>query len=400
MAYEEVEGGNVPIKAWTIGVPFEHGAKVQLRYAAMLPFVQPHIAVMPDAHVGIGCTVGAVIPTYKAIIPACVGVDIGCGMVAVRTDLTSHSISESGNDLFEALSNAIPVGVGKGHGEGSWAKVPESSERAWEDLESGLRTIRDSNSKISPKNAMEQLGTLGSGNHFVNVSLDEQDRVWFMLHSGSRGIGNKIGTHFIELARKDMERQDKRLPNRDLAYFEEGSEHFSEYTFAVLWAQEYARINRQLMLGYIIKAARKVLGKFMPTDEAVECHHNFVQRETHFGQDLWVTRKGAVQAKLGQLGIIPGCMGGKSFIVSGKGNPDSFETCSHGAGRMMSRTQARQSITLKMHREATEGIFCRKDKDVIDESPSAYKNVDLVMQAQADLVDIVHTLQEIVNVKG
>ena len=400
MTYENIEGGNVPIKAWTIGVPFEHGAKAQLRYASMMPFVQPHIAVMPDVHVGIGCTVGAVIPTYKAIIPACVGVDIGCGVMAVKTSLTSHQISDSGQDLFESISKEVPVGVGKGTNVGCWDKIPNASSDEYKRLEPQLKQILSKHSKISPKNVCEQLGTLGSGNHHITISIDEEDYIWFTLHSGSRGIGNKIGSYFIELAKKDMERLNKNLPNKDLAYFDEGTEYFSDYIEAVSWAQEYAKTNRELMMQYVSKAVKKTGLKFNLLEEAVQCHHNFVQLENHFGQELWITRKGAVQAKTGQLGLVPGCMGGKTFVVKGKGNLDSFETCSHGAGRAMSRSQAKQSITLKMHREATDGIFCRKDKDVIDESPAAYKDVDVVMAAQADLVEIVHTLQEIVNVKG
>lgn len=399
MPYEEVYGGNIPIKAWTNGVNFEEGAKVQLRYAAMLPFVWPHIAVMPDVHAGIGCTVGAVIPTVKAIIPATVGVDIGCGVMAVKTTLTSYQVSDNGQELFEVLSRKIPTGVGKTSSQ--WQSVPNFIQKIYtEHLHGGLKNILQKHSKISSKNAYEQLGTLGSGNHYISIAIDESDNVWLMLHSGSRGIGNKIGSYFIEVARKDMERQDKRLPNRDLAYFEEGSEHFNDYVEAVLWAQDYAKFNREMMMDVCLASIRKLGLKFKTIGEVVQCHHNFVQKETHFGQEVWLTRKGAVQAKIGQLALIPGCMGGKSYIVRGKGNPDSFETCSHGAGRTMSRTKAKQSITLKMHREATEGVFCRKDKDVIDESPNAYKNIDAVMEAQSDLVDIVHVLKEVVNIKG
>ena len=401
MAYEEVEGGNVPIKSWTVGVPFEHGAKVQLRYTAMLPFVGPHVAVMPDVHVGIGSTVGSVIPTRKAIIPAAVGVDIGCGMIAVRTTLTSHQVSDNAQDLFEAISKAVPHGGERGKETGNWDRIPQSSKDEWERLKPGFRKIVDKHGQASSRSVETQLGTLGGGNHFIEVCLDEQDHVWFMLHSGSRGVGNKIGSHFIELAKKDMDRLDRRLPNRDLAYFEEGAEHFDDYVEAVLWAQDYARTNRDIMLEQTVRAVRKAIPvKFMLTEEAINCHHNYVQKEQHFGEDLYVTRKGAVSARAGELGIIPGSMGTRSYIVRGLGNADSFHSCSHGAGRVMPRGVAKSTITLDMHRKATEGVACRKDRDVIDESPAAYKDIDVVMDAQKDLVEVVHTLKQIVCVKG
>jgi len=401
MAYEEVEGGNVSIKSWTVGVPFEEQAKTQLRQTAMLPFVGPHVAVMPDVHLGIGSTVGSVIPTRRAIIPAAVGVDIGCGMVAVRTTLTSHQVSENAKDLFEALSKAVPHGSGKSSEVGNWDRIPHSAKKEWERLQPGFRKIVDKHGRASSRSVESQLGTLGGGNHFVEVCLDGQDQVWLMLHSGSRGVGNKIGSHFIELAKKDMERLDRRLPNRDLAYFEEGSEHFQDYVEAVGWAQDYARTNRDVMLEQAVRAVRKLVPvKFQLTDEAINCHHNYVSRETHFGEDLFVTRKGAVSARDGELGIIPGSMGTRSYIVRGKGNADSFHSCSHGAGRVMARGVAKQSITLEMHRDATAGVECRKDRDVIDESPAAYKDIDAVMQAQQDLVEVVHVLKQIVCVKG
>lgn len=401
MTYEEVEGGNVPIKAWTVGVPFENGAKTQLRYTAMLPCVGPHVAVMPDVHAGIGSTVGSVIPTRKAIIPAAVGVDIGCGMIAVRTTLTSHQVSDNAQDLFEAIAAAIPHGGERGKETGNWTRIPDSSKKEWERLQPGFRKIVEKHGRASSRSVESQLGTLGGGNHFVEVCLDESDHVWFMLHSGSRGVGNKIGSHFIELAKKDMDRLDRRLPNRDLAYLEEGTEHFDDYVEAVSWAQDYARTNRDVMLEQLVRAVRKLLPvKFTLTEEAINCHHNYVQKEQHFGEDLYVTRKGAVSARAGELGIIPGSMGTRSYIVRGLGNPDSFHSCSHGAGRVMPRGVAKQTITLEQHREATMGVACRKDRDVIDESPAAYKNIDVVMEAQKDLVEVVHQLKQIVCVKG
>jgi tRNA-splicing ligase RtcB len=404
MSYENVEGGDIPIKAWTIGVPFEHAAKAQLRYCSMLPFVRPHIAVMPDVHYGAGSTVGSVIPTVKAIIPATVGVDLGCGMIAVKTDLTSHQISDNGQELFDAIAEAIPVGSGKKSNEGSWDSerhlIPDIVKDAYRNIEPQIRKIIDKHGQVSHKRILEQLSTLGSGNHFCSVALDESDFAWIVIHSGSRGIGNNIGRYFIDIAKKEMDRLDRQIPNRDLAYLEEGTEYFNDYVEAVLWAQDYAKLNRELMMELAIKSVRSSIKKFNVSDIAIQCHHNFVQKEDHFGQSLWITRKGAVQAKKDQLGIIPGSMGGKIYIVKGKGNKDSFETCSHGAGRNMSRTVAKQSITLEMHREATEGVFCRKDKGIIDESPAAYKDIDVVMAAQDDLIEVVHTLKEMVNVKG
>jgi tRNA-splicing ligase RtcB len=401
MSHEEVEGGNVPIKSWTVGVPFEDGAKVQLRHTAMLPIVGPHIAVMPDVHVGIGSTVGSVIPTSKAIIPAAVGVDIGCGMMAVRTSMTSHQVSENAQDLFEAISKAVPHGGARGAETGNWGSIPDLVRQHWEKMSPKYRGIVEKHGRASSKNAPVQLGTLGGGNHFIEVCLDKADRVWLMLHSGSRGAGNRIGEHFIDLAKKDMERLDRRLPNKDLAYLEEGTEHFADYVEALNWAQEYARVNREVMMDSTVRAVQKVCRTRFSTDEgAINCHHNYVQKEQHFGQDLYVTRKGAVSARAGELGIIPGSMGTRSYIVRGLGNADSFHSCSHGAGRVMPRGVAKKSITLEMHRDATEGVACRKDRDVIDESPAAYKDIDLVMRAQQDLVEIVHELKQICCVKG
>lgn len=401
MNYEEFDGINVPIKAWTKGVPIEEEAKVQLRYITMLPFIHQHVAVMPDAHYGIGSCVGAVVATKKAIIPSVTGVDLGCGMMAVRTSLTSNQISDNAQDLFDVISKAVPHGGAHGKETGNWESIPDNVKTAYESLEPHLRTIIGRHGKVSSKNAHTQLGTLGGGNHFVEVCIDEEDRIWFMLHSGSRGVGNKIGTYFIELAKQEMERLNRRAPHRDLAYLEEGTEHFNDYIEAVHWAQEYARINRELMMENTIRAIKKAIKpRFTTGDCVVNCHHNYVSKETHFDEEVYVTRKGAVSARHEEYGIIPGSMGAKSFIVKGKGNPDSFHSCSHGAGRVMSRGNAKRSITLEMHREATKGVVCRKDKSVIDESPAAYKDIDAVMDAQQDLVKIVHTLKQIVCIKG
>ena len=400
---EDVPGG-VPIRMWTHGVPVEAEARRQLANAARLPIVFRHVAAMPDVHVGIGATVGAVIPTLRAIIPAAVGVDIGCGMMAAKTTLRAEDLPVTLGPLRTAIERAVPHGrAPKGRDPGAWNpdKVPAPVDSAWSQLEPEFAELVRDHPRLAKTNHRVHLGTLGTGNHFIEVCLDEQDSVWFMLHSGSRGIGNAIGTMFIELAKADAMRQQANLPDRDLAYFEEGSRHFADYVRAVGWAQRFAALNREVMMRRVLDAARKVIARpFQGHVEAVNCHHNYVQREHHFGEQVWVTRKGAVSARAGQLGIIPGSMGARSYIVRGRGNADSFDSCSHGAGRVMSRSEARRRFTLADHRAATAGVECRKDKDVIDETPAAYKDIDAVMAAQADLVEVVHTLKQLVCVKG
>jgi tRNA-splicing ligase RtcB (3'-phosphate/5'-hydroxy nucleic acid ligase) len=399
---EEIVPGGVPVKMWTQGVPVEEEAKRQLANAARLPIVFKHIAAMPDVHLGIGATVGSVIPTLKAIIPAAVGVDIGCGMMACKTTLTAEDLPDNLGPLRSAIERAVPHGRSPGARDpGAWGKIPGAVDTAWAQLESEFTDLCRDYPKLEKTNNRNHLGTLGTGNHFIEVCLDEQRFVWFMLHSGSRGVGNAIGTMFIELAKQDALRNNANLPDKDLAYFEEGARYFGDYVRAVSWAQKFARINREVMMRRVIEAAKTVLHKnFQSHIEAVNCHHNYVQQEHHFGQDVYVTRKGAVSAKQGELGIIPGSMGARSYIVRGKGNPESFESCSHGAGRTMSRGEAKRRFTLADHREATEGVECRKDKDVIDETPAAYKDIDAVMKAQRDLVEVVHTLKQVVCVKG
>ncbi len=399
---EEDTLGGVPVKMWTRGVPVEDEARRQLTNAARLPVVFKHIAAMPDVHFGIGATVGSVIPTIKAIIPAAVGVDIGCGMMACKTTLTAEDLPDNLGPLRAAIERAVPHGRAPGNRDpGAWQKVPGSVDTAWAQLEPEFTELCRDYPKIAKTNNRNHLGTLGTGNHFIEVCLDEQGAVWFMLHSGSRGVGNFIGTMFIELAKQDAIRNNANLPDRDLAYFEEGSRYFGDYVRGVGWAQKFAAINREVMMRRVIEAAKAVIRKnFQSHIEAVNCHHNYVQREHHFGEDVFVTRKGAVSAKAGQLGIIPGSMGARSYIVRGKGNPESFDSCSHGAGRVMSRGEAKRRFTLADHRAATEGVECRKDKDVIDETPAAYKDIDAVMEAQRDLVDVVHTLKQVVCVKG
>lgn len=401
------EQNGAPIKMWTEGVPVEDGAKAQLRKTAQLPFIYSHIAVMPDVHVGIGSTVGSVIPTKNAIIPAAVGVDIGCGMMAARTTLNASDLPDTLSPLRSAIEKAVPHGMSKTRGrgsnrdKGSWGEAPDASQEAWKSLVDRFDRICDKYPRLKNTNNLNHLGTLGTGNHFVEVCLDEENRVWFMLHSGSRGVGNAIGRHFIELAKKDMEMWFINLPDKDLSYFPEGTEHFNDYVEAVDWAQNFAFANRQVMMRHLIAAAREVIAKPFEADvEAVNCHHNYVTRENHFGENIFVTRKGAVRAAKGAMGIIPGSMGARSYIVRGLGNEESFHSCSHGAGRVMSRTEAKKRVSLEEHIEATAHVECRKDKDVIDETPAAYKDIDAVMEAQKDLVEVVHTLRQIVCVKG
>ena len=397
--------GRAPIKSWTRGVEFEEDCKEQLRNLASLPFVHHHVAAMPDVHRGIGATVGSVVATRGAIIPAAVGVDIGCGMIASRTDLRAQDLPESLAALRSDIEAAIPHGRSDNGGPGdvgSWKRsipvdVMVAHDRHLESLSGDFRARYP---RILHSRSLEQLGTLGTGNHFIEVCLDEEDRVWVMLHSGSRGQGASIGQRFIELAKEDMRKWFVNLPDKDLAYFPEGTDHFDDYVSAVSWAQEYARINRELMMGAALAALAARTKPTLIIETAINCHHNYVKLEHHFGANVWVTRKGAVRARVGDMGIIPGSMGTRSYIVRGKGNPDSFCSCSHGAGRRMSRTEAKKRFTVADHAKATAHVECRKDADVVDETPGAYKDVDAVMQAQGDLVEIVHTLKQVLCVKG
>ena len=403
--FEQFDTPGVPIKAWIRGVVADPNALRQLENVARLPIVHGHIAAMPDVHWGIGATVGSVIPTRSAIIPAAVGVDIGCGMMAVRTSLTASDLPDDLKGLRSAIERAVPHGRthhgGRGD-RGAWSNLPAFAEDAWKKLRPDYDRILEKHPKLDRGATAQHLGTLGGGNHFIELCLDEAQRVWVMLHSGSRGVGNRIGTHFIALAKKDMGQHVHNLPDKDLAYFTEGAEHFDDYVFAVGWAQRFARTNRDLMMAQILNALarRDDLPKFTHGEVAVNCHHNYVQQEEHFGATVFVTRKGAVRAGPGELGIIPGSMGAKSFIVRGKGNADSFHSCSHGAGRVMSRGEAHRRFTVEDHIAATEGVECRKDGAVIDETPMAYKDIDAVMAAQQDLVEVVHTLKQVVCVKG
>ena len=404
--YQDVEGGS-PIKMWTRGVPVDDKARDQLTKAARMPFIFKHVAAMPDVHVGIGATVGSVIPTKGAVIPAAVGVDIGCGMMAARTSLVASDLPDNLAGIRSAIEAAVPHGrsVGRGRGggrdKGSWGDPPPTVVDAWAKLAERFGQIVAKYPRLKNTNNLVHLGTLGTGNHFIELCLDTEQRVWIMLHSGSRGVGNAIGTFFIELAKQDMRKWHINLPDQDLAYFPEGTDHFDDYVEAVEWAQDFAALNRRVMMTHVLDAMRSQIAKpFDAECEAVNCHHNYVTRENHFGENVLVTRKGAVRAAKGTMGIIPGSMGTKSFIVRGLGNAESFDSCSHGAGRVMSRTQAKKLVTLDEHIADTAGVECRKDEGVIDETPKAYKPIDAVMAAQADLVEIVHTLKQVVCVKG
>ncbi len=397
-----VEGGR-HVKMWTHGVPVDEQAKAQLANLARMPFVRSHLAVMPDVHVGKGATVGSVIATKGAIIPAAVGVDIGCGMMAVQTSLKADDLPESLAPLRSRIERAVPHGfvTVKGRAEkGAWAVTPDGVRTRWAGLAGRHDRIVEKYPRLATKEPHKQLGTLGGGNHFIEICLDTDQNVWVMLHSGSRGIGNQIGQLFIELARKDMARHFINLPDRDLSYLVEGTQHFDDYVEAMTWAQDYAAENRRTMMDTVLRVMREELRPFQLGDVAVNCHHNYCTHEKHFGEDVIVTRKGAVRAGKGELGIIPGSMGARSYIVRGLGNPESFESCSHGAGRLMSRTAAEKLFTVADHVAATAGVECRKDKDVIDETPAAYKDIDAVMAAQRDLVEIVHTLKQVLCVKG
>ena len=394
------------IKMWTNGVPVEAEAMQQLRNIASLPILAGHVAVMPDVHLGKGATVGSVIPTRAAIIPAAVGVDIGCGMLAAKTSLCAADLPESLAALRRDIERAIPVGFSEHrdgvqtHQDGTAGialhqRVQELHARHAElAIVARLRT-RDRNKM------WKQAGSLGGGNHFIEVCLDTEGSVWIMLHSGSRGIGNQIGTLAISEAREVALKLDRHLPDKDLAWFDEGTAPFDDYVAGLRWAQDYAAYNRDVMLHLLKRVMAKHFGaRFAIVDEVVNCHHNYATVEEHFGESVWLTRKGAVSARAGELGIIPGSMGAKSFIVRGRGHADAYCSCSHGAGRKMSRNKARGQFSAVDLIAQTAGVECRKDAGVVDEIPAAYKDIDAVMAAQTDLVEVVATLKQVLCVKG
>jgi tRNA-splicing ligase RtcB len=395
---QTINKGNVPVHIWTTDV--EAAAMDQLANIASLPFIHHHVAAMPDVHLGLGATVGSVIPTHKAIIPASVGVDIGCGMMAVKTSLNVGHLPDSLSALRSNIEAKVPVGFNM-HG---MEQIPTAAAKK---AGVGLESIFAKHPKLAPKPNKgkahawaRQIGTLGGGNHFIEVCLDEKSQVWVMLHSGSRGIGNQIGQYFISQARELLLKRDVQLPDKNLAWFDEGTPLFDDYVNAVHWAQQYAMSNREVMMDLVLSALREELPPFELLEKAINCHHNYVAKEHHFGADVYVTRKGAIKAGDGDLGIIPGSMGARSYIVRGKGHADAFCSCAHGAGRRMSRTQARKRFSHRDLEDQTQGVECRKDKGVVDEIPSAYKDIDQVMANQQDLVEIVAILKQVVCVKG
>ncbi|HLS86502.1 MAG TPA: RtcB family protein [Burkholderiales bacterium] len=394
---QEIADGGVPVKIYTGEI--EPQAREQLLNVARLPIVHHHVAAMPDVHLGIGATVGSVIPTVKAVIPAAVGVDIGCGMIASRLSLKGEDLDEKSlRKAFGQIARDVPVGFAQHRDRDVRAHAARKFDR-------GLRRILERHPGIERRMGrssswVNQMGTLGGGNHFIELCLDEADAAWVMLHSGSRGIGNAIGSYFIELAKRDLERSSLRLPDENLAYLSEGAQHFDDYVEAVGWAQDYAAANRDEMMQLVLAALERHLPPFEVTQEAVNCHHNYVARERHFGETVWLTRKGAIRAREGELGIIPGSMGARSYIVRGKGNAESFHSCAHGAGRRMSRNAAKKKFSVKDLEQQTRGVICRKDPGVLDEIPGAYKDIDEVMANQSDLVEVVHTLKQVLCVKG
>lgn len=395
------EEGGRPIKIWTDDI--DEGALQQLKNIAKLPFVHEHgIAAMPDVHRGIGATVGSVIATKGAIIPAAVGVDIGCGMNAVRTSLTASDLPDSLTALRHQIERDVPLGAGGNHQRDDirdehFKRLPRDGRMHGT---YSLPAILAATNDEGGKRAAGQLGTLGSGNHFIEVCLDESQAVWIMLHSGSRGTGNIVGRQFIEQAKRLMEKYFVTLPDKDLAFFAANTPEFDDYVSAVGWCQDYAMENRRVMMERTVAAMRRILPAFELTTEAINCHHNYVERENHYGENVYVTRKGAIRAREGDLGIIPGSMGARSYIVRGRGSAESYHSCAHGAGRRYGRREVRRRFTVADLKAQTEGVECRKDAEVLDELPSAYKSIDTVMANQADLVEVVHTLKQLLCVKG
>lgn len=382
-----------PIKVWAPIHEVESGALDQLKNTASLPFIFKHVAVMPDVHYGIGATVGSVVATKGAVVPACVGVDIGCGMMAALMPFKAKRLPDNLQALFDSISKAVPVGQDM-HQSPTYHVQSLVEGYAWLP-----KVLRDNEERVT-----RQLGTLGGGNHFIEVCVDLDENVWVMLHSGSRGIGNKIGNYYIDRAKDVMKQYMIKLEDPNLAYLAEGTELFNDYWRDLQWAQAYAMKNREVMMALVMRSISEVIfgdATTVVTPElTVNCHHNYAERENHYGENVIVTRKGAVRARVGDMGIIPGSMGTRSYIVEGLGNSESFCSCSHGAGRVMSRSKAKQAFTLADVEEQTKGVVCRKDAGIIDELPGAYKSIDAVMENQKDLVKIVATLKQVLCVKG
>jgi tRNA-splicing ligase RtcB len=398
--------GGKPIKAWVDHVPpIEEAALQQLRNVASMPFIHKHVAVMPDVHHGKGATVGSVIATKGAVIPAACGVDLGCGCTAVQLSLKASQLPDNLFAIRSAIEAAVPHGRTNNGGAGdagAWSDIPKEVEQAWAGMLPDFQRIVAKHPKVEKCNNFSHLGTLGSGNHFFSLATDQNQNVWLMLHSGSRGLGNRIGSHFIELAKQDMKKWFINVPDQDLAYLVQGTDHFNDYCEAVRFAQNYASMNREIMMHRGLAALKQSLpGIEFKTDlQVVSCHHNYISWERHFGDDVIVTRKGALSAKEGEISLIPASMGRTSYIVHGKGNRESFHSCSHGAGRLMSRTEAKKRFTLEDHIKATEGVECRKDADVIDETPACYKDIEQVIASQSDLIEVMFGLKEILVIKG
>ena len=383
------------VLSWAPQEQIEAAALKQINNLSDLPFIFKHVAVMPDCHFGLGATVGSCIPTLGAIIPAAVGVDIGCGMIAAKTSLRRADLPADLSDIRKSIERQIPLSAGRYN-----RSVKKTAKPRIEQLEARAEELgRLEFYNKTGRNWRKQLGSLGSGNHFIEVVLDEDDGVWAFLHSGSRGVGNRIATHHIKIAKGLMERDDIKLPDADLAYLSEGTPEFDAYVTDLDWAQEFALLNREEMMERIIKLMQYRCGDFEVV-ERIQCHHNFTQRENHFGADILVSRKGAIEAREGQLGLIPGSMGTRSYVVRGKGNSESFNTAPHGAGRRMSRRKARESFTMDDFDRLMTGIEVNRSEAFIDELPGAYKDIDLVMEQSKDLVEVIHTFRQIVNVKG
>ena len=388
-----ISQGRVPVKVWSELADVAPQALDQLVNTANLPCVFKHIAVMPDVHLGIGATIGSVIPTKNAIIPAAVGVDIGCGMLAVKTQFDSAALEGRLKRIRENIERAIPLGPSQHH-------LPlKEAERwmGWKEFSNCHRAVQELAQK-----ARAQLGTLGGGNHFIELCLDTEDRVWIMLHSGSRHIGKTLAERHIQAAKGLLRQTLQSLPDPNLAYLVKGTSEFQAYWHDLQWAQAYAYENRQLLLDLVLRATEKGLGgrEAVVPELVVNCHHNYAAIERHFGEKVYITRKGAVKAAKGEMGIIPGSMGTRSFIVRGKGNAEAFDSCSHGAGRRMSRSEARRTFSAEDLCRQTAGVECRKDTGVVDEIPQAYKDIDVVMRHQSDLVEVVAELKQVLCVKG